>query len=127
PVAGTERTFAVDAVCTAYGFEPDVALARALGCDVVGDAVAHDEDMATSVPGVYVAGEAAGIGGAELATVEGEIAGRAAAGAPVAASDRRAKPADFAAVLADLFDPRPGLDALAAPDTVLCRCEDVTA
>jgi D-hydroxyproline dehydrogenase subunit alpha len=129
PVAGTERTFAVDAVCTAYGFEPDVALARALGCDVVGDAVAHDEDMQTSVPGVFVAGEAAGVGGAELATVEGEIAGRAAAGAPVSAEDRRrrAKAADFADILADLFDPRPGLSRLARPDTVICRCEDVTA
>jgi D-hydroxyproline dehydrogenase subunit alpha len=127
PLPGTERTFAVDAVCTAYGFLPNVELARALGCALAGDAVAHDASMATSVAGVYVAGEAAGIGGAELATVEGQIAGRAAAGAPLAASDRRAKPAGFAAILADLFDPRPGLDALAAPDTVLCRCEDVTA
>jgi D-hydroxyproline dehydrogenase subunit alpha len=74
-----------------------------------------------------VAGEAAGVGGAELATVEGEIAGRAAAGAPVGVSDRRARLADFARILADLFDPYPGLDALATPDTVICRCEDVTA
>ena len=40
---------------------------------------------------------------------------------------RRARLAGFAAVLGDLFDPRPGLLALAEPDTVLCRCEDVTA
>jgi thioredoxin reductase/bacterioferritin-associated ferredoxin len=127
PVAGTERTFSVDAVCTAYGFVPDVALARALGCELEGDAVAHDDAMQTSVAGVYAAGEAAGVGGAELATVEGEIAGRAAAGAPVGPSERRAKLADFARILADLFDPRPGLDRLAGPDTVICRCEDVTA
>jgi D-hydroxyproline dehydrogenase subunit alpha len=129
PLPGTERTLAVDAVCTAYGFEPDVALARALGCELEGDAVAHDDDMETSVPGVFVAGEAAAVGGADLATVEGEIAGRAAAGAPVFAEarGRRAKLADFAGILADLFDPRPGLSRLAAPDTVICRCEDVTA
>jgi thioredoxin reductase/bacterioferritin-associated ferredoxin len=129
PLPGTERTLAVDAVCTAYGFVPDVALARALGCELDGDAVAHDDDMGTSVPGVFVAGEAAGVGGADLARVEGEIAGRAAAGAPVfaAARARRAKLADFAGILADLFDPRPGLSRLAAPDTVICRCEDVTA
>jgi D-hydroxyproline dehydrogenase subunit alpha len=126
PIPGTERSFAVDAVCTAYGFVPNTELARALGCELAGDAVAHDDAMRTSVPGVYVAGEAAGIGGAELATVEGEIAGRAAAGAP-ASSARLDKPAHFARILADLFDPRPGLAALATPDTVLCRCEDVTA
>jgi thioredoxin reductase len=88
PRPGTERTVAVDAVCTAYGFAPDVALARAFGCALAGDAVAHDADMETSVAGVFVAGEAAGIGGAELAAVEGEIAGRVAAGAPVPAGTR---------------------------------------
>ncbi|HWK28802.1 MAG TPA: FAD-dependent oxidoreductase [Solirubrobacter sp.] len=144
---GRERSFEVDAVCTAYGFLPSVDLARALGCELAGDAVAHDADMATSVAGVFVAGEASGVGGAELAVAEGELAGaaaaahvvaspppRAAASSPrVAAPDlaalraRRAKLAAFADVLADLFDPRPGLLALAAPDTVLCRCEDVTA
>jgi NAD(P)H-nitrite reductase large subunit len=126
PVAGTERTFAVDAVCTAYGFVPNTDLARALGCELAGDAVAHDARMQTSVPGVYVAGEAAGIGGAELAIAEGEIAGRAAARAPAGSGDRHTL-ADFARILGDLFDPYPALDALAAPDTVLCRCEDVTA
>jgi D-hydroxyproline dehydrogenase subunit alpha len=129
PLPGTERTFEVDAVCTAYGFLPEVGLARAFGCALAGDAVAHDEDMRTTVPGVFVAGEAAGVGGAELAAVEGEIAGRAATGAPVSAEARRrrAKLADFAGILAELFDSRPGLDRLAAPDTVICRCEDVTA
>ena len=126
PIPGTERTFAVDAVCTAYGFLPNTELARALGCEPAGEAVAHDGAMETSVPGVYVAGEVAGIGGAELATVEGEIAGRAAAGAATGPSARE-KPADFARILGDLFDPHPGLATLATPDTVLCRCEDVTA
>src|SRR4051794_32956399 len=72
--SGAERSFEVDVVCTAYGFLPSVDLARALGCALDGDAVAHDDDMATSVPGVFVAGEAAGIGGADLAQVEGELA-----------------------------------------------------
>ena len=134
--AGRERTFEVDAVCTAYGFTPSVELARALGCDLREDGVAHDEDMRTSLAGVFVAGEAAGIGGADLAITEGELAGRVAAahaGAPRAVGDlsslraRRAKLAGFARILADLFDPRPGLLGLATPDTVLCRCEDVSA
>ena len=77
--AGAEKTFEVDAVCTAYGFLPAVDLARALGCELAGDAVAHNEDMRTSVAGVFVAGEAAGVGGADLALAEGELAGCAAA------------------------------------------------
>jgi thioredoxin reductase/bacterioferritin-associated ferredoxin len=129
---GRERTFEVDAVCTAYGFTPSVELARALGCELRDDGVEHDEDMATSVAGVYVAGEASGIGGADLAQAEGELAGYAAAAhaavpalAPLRA--RRAKLAGFAGILSDLFDPRPGVLGLAQPDTVICRCEDVTA
>jgi NADPH-dependent 2,4-dienoyl-CoA reductase/sulfur reductase-like enzyme len=143
--SGRERTFEVDAVCTAYGFTPSVELARALGCELREDGVAHGEDMGTSVAGVFVAGEASGIGGADLAQVEGELAGHAAAAhaadgragtgngshdgardlAPLRA--RRAKLAGFAGILSDLFDARPGLLGLAQPDTVLCRCEDVTA
>ena len=76
---GAERTFDVDAVCTAYGFLPSVDLARALGCELAGDAVAHNENMQSSVAGVFVAGEATGIGGADLALAEGELAGYAAA------------------------------------------------
>jgi NAD(P)H-nitrite reductase large subunit len=131
PVPGTERTFGVDAVCTAYGFLPNAELARTLGCELEGDAVAHDADMRTSVAGVYVAGEAAGIGGADLARAEGELAGTAAASPSShelsALRGRRERLARFAAILSDLFDPRPGLAGLATPETVLCRCEDVTA
>jgi thioredoxin reductase/bacterioferritin-associated ferredoxin len=135
---GRERSFEVDAVCTAYGFTPSVELARALGCALREDGVEHDDHMRTSVPGVFVAGEVSGIGGADLALVEGELAGDAAADHARAAHDgvardlaplraRRAKLAGFAAILSDLFDPRPGLVGLAGPDTVLCRCEDITA
>jgi NADPH-dependent 2,4-dienoyl-CoA reductase/sulfur reductase-like enzyme len=134
---GDERSFEVDAVCTAYGFTPSVELARALGCELDGERVAHDADMATTVPGVYVAGEAAGVGGAELAQVEGELAGAMAAAHVAdavpgssqltALRAQRAKLAGFARLLGDLFDPRPGLLGLASPGTVLCRCEAITA
>jgi NADPH-dependent 2,4-dienoyl-CoA reductase/sulfur reductase-like enzyme len=129
PVPGSERTFEVDALCTAYGFLPALELGRALGCELDGDALAHDAAMRTSVSHVFVAGEAAGIGGAELALTEGAVAGRRAAGADVPAGlgRRRRRAAHFAGVLDDLFRPGPGLAELPDPDTVLCRCEDVTA
>jgi D-hydroxyproline dehydrogenase subunit alpha len=129
PRAGGERTVEIDAVCTAYGFVPALELPRALGCELAGDAVAHDAEMRTSVPHVYVAGEAAGVGGADLAVLEGSVAGRAAAGAAVPAvlDRRRRHGVRFAELLDALFAPGPGLAELARPDTVLCRCEDVRA
>jgi D-hydroxyproline dehydrogenase subunit alpha len=129
PVPGSERTFEVDALCTAYGFLPALELGRALGCELDGDALAHDAAMRTSVPHVFVAGEAAGVGGAQLALREGAVAGRRAAGAGVPAdlARRRRRAAHFAAVLDDLFRPGPGLAELPDAGTVLCRCEDVTA
>jgi NADPH-dependent 2,4-dienoyl-CoA reductase/sulfur reductase-like enzyme len=115
---------------------PAVELARSLGCALTTEgSVRCDDDMRTSVPHVFAAGEPTGIGGAELAGAEGAIAGAAAAahagrgaGAPPDAglARKRRRHARFAALLADLFAPRPGLWELAAPDTVLCRCEDVT-
>jgi len=133
-----DRAYAVaaDALCTAYGFVPAVELARSLGCALTAEGnVRCDDDLRTSVPHVFAAGEPTGIGGAELASAEGAIAGAAAAGhagrGPVAAPDaglarKRRRHARFAALLDDLFAPRPGLWELAASDTVLCRCEDVT-
>jgi D-hydroxyproline dehydrogenase subunit alpha len=133
-----DRAYAVaaDALCTAYGFVPAVELARSLGCALTAEgSVRCDDDLRTSVPHVFAAGEPTGIGGAELASAEGAIAGAAAAGhagrgpvAPPAAGvvRKRRRHARFAALLGDLFAPQPGLWELAAPDTVLCRCEDVT-
>jgi D-hydroxyproline dehydrogenase subunit alpha len=130
------RTYEADALCTAYGFVPSVELARSLGCALTAaGAVRCDDDMRTTVPHVFAAGEPTGIGGAELASAEGAIAGCAAAAhargsvAPPPSREldrKRRRQARFAAMLADLFAPRPGLWELAAPDTVLCRCEDVT-
>jgi thioredoxin reductase len=130
PLAGSERRFEVDAVCTAYGFLPSTELARTLGCELRGDAVAHDEDMRTTVEGVFVAGEAAGVGGAAMALVEGELAGACAAGGGAGLAElrsRRARAAGFAAILDDLFGRRAGLATLADAGTILCRCEDVAA
>ncbi len=130
PLPGRERSFEVDAVCTAYGFLPSTELARTFGCELRGDAVAHDQDMQTTVKGVFVAGEAAGVGGSDLALLEGELAGTRAARATVDVAKlrrRRDRAAGFATVLEDLFGPRPGLAALADGETILCRCEDVTA
>ncbi|MBV9817151.1 MAG: FAD-dependent oxidoreductase [Solirubrobacterales bacterium] len=140
PMPGTERRLEVDCVCLAYGFVPAVDLAAALGCEIRWDArgqqraVVVDREQRTIAAGVFAAGEATGIGGAGLARAEGAVAGAAAAaeagfgaGPSDAARRARRRHRHLAALLADAYAPRPGVWELAGEDTVVCRCEGVTA
>ena len=98
----------------------------------------RDGEMATSLPGLYAAGDGAGIGGAELARLEGRVAGLAAARRLGRLAERQfraamcresaalAREQRFARLLGELFAPRAGLYDLAGEDTVICRCEEVT-
>jgi hypothetical protein len=88
-----------------------------------------DEYQETSVSGVYCAGEPTGIGGLELSLVEGQIAGYAAVGRQTEARQvfpAREKQRQFARTLNRAFALRDELKVLSEPDTVVCRCEDVT-
>jgi hypothetical protein len=92
--------------------------------------IAIDATGATTVPGVWAAGEGTGVGGVEKSLVEGQIAGLAAAGDRAAAE--RLVPAArrwrrFVAALDRTFALDRRLASLATPDTVVCRCEDVAA
>lgn len=82
----------------------------------------------TSVPHVFCAGEPTGIGGAERAVIEGQIAGLAASGREAEARrllTARERQERFTAALARAFALRPELKLLADLDTIVCRCEDV--
>lgn len=119
-----------DLVACGFGLVPNLELARLLGCRIEAGAVAVDARQQTSVEAVFAAGETTGVGGAEIALVEGQLAGLAAAGvahAPDAARLRRqrARGRAFATRLARAFAPRDELRQLADPSTPLCRCEDV--
>ncbi|MGI6552673.1 MAG: NAD(P)/FAD-dependent oxidoreductase [Bacillota bacterium] len=69
PIAGTEETLEVDTILLAVGLNPMVELASMAGCQVVyspglgGYVPLHDENMATTVPGIFVAGDSGGSGG----------------------------------------------------------------
>jgi D-hydroxyproline dehydrogenase subunit alpha len=121
------RTLACDVLCAAFGLVPNTELARLLACDVVGGAVRTDDAQMTTIADVYCCGEPTGIGGVDLALVEGEIAGFGAAG--VVPSEhlaaRRAVHRREAASLERAFALRPELLALADAETIVCRCEDV--
>ncbi len=118
-----------DYLACGFGLIPNLELAALLGCRLNLMGVAVNEWQQTTVRNVYAAGETTGIGGLELALVEGEIAGYVAAGkAPEARSlfGVREKSRRFAAGLERAFALRPELKHLAQDDTLVCRCEDVT-
>lgn len=85
PVPGTERALEVDTICLAVGLSPLAELAWMVGCrfdyqSALGGWVpVHNDWMETSVPGLYVAGDLAGIEEASTAMEEGRLAGLAAA------------------------------------------------
>ncbi len=105
----TERVFEADLVCLAVGLSPLVELASMAGCELAYDArrgghfPRHDEELQTSVAGLYVAGDVAGVEEASIAMEQGRLAGLNAAralGFGAAASTRRRSAA--AARLAEL-------------------------
>ena len=118
-----------DYLACGFGLTPNIELAEMLGCRTEAGAVVVEEDQRTSVPGVYCAGEATGIGGLDLALVEGEIAGYAAAGRNGEAArlfGARRRHRGFAVALERAFALRVELRDLPAGDTLVCRCEDVS-
>ncbi len=134
---GRERAFAVDTVCAGDGFQPQMEVARMLGCAIARgeDRLAgpvRDDEGATSVSGLWIAGDAGGLGGAQVAAAQGRIAGAAvlrhltpskASDAPAlteSAGARRFQSALWAAYAAPPREPPES-------DTIVCRCETVTA
>ena len=125
------KTWQIECDYLACGFHlvPNLELAELLECEIEDGAVRVDEFQQTSVPHVYAAGEATGIGGLELSLVEGEIAGLAAAGKRDEAKKLfgvRAKGRGFARILNETFALRNELRDLVKLETLVCRCEDVS-
>ena len=82
PIPGTEQTLDVDTICMAVGLSPMSKLARMAGCKMVdrgGLVPVCDEYGQTSVPGIFAAGDVAGIEEASSAMINGRVAGIAAA------------------------------------------------
>ena len=132
PIAETQRTVECDAVALGHGFTPRLEAAIQAGCEISPDRfVRVDEYQRTTTAGVYAAGEITGIGGADAALAEGEIAGLAAAGAMGAgkrwkrAVKKRAQMTAFATRLAT-HAIGSGWVTWLDDDTVVCRCEGTT-
>ncbi|WP_327255601.1 FAD/NAD(P)-dependent oxidoreductase [Streptomyces sp. NBC_01244] len=134
PVPGTARRIPCDAVAVGHGLVPQLELATGLGCATRPSpdatvALELDAEQRTSVPGVWSAGETGGIGGAQLALAEGEIAAHSVAGRPVPARlvRTRTRLRAFAAAMAGAHRPGSGWTGWLREDTDVCRCEEVPA
>ncbi|PNE37787.1 NAD(P)/FAD-dependent oxidoreductase [Streptomyces noursei] len=141
PVRGTGRRIACDALAVGHGLVPQIELATALGCATrpLPDGtrgLALDGLQETSVRGLWAAGETGGVGGAQLARLEGELAavtvaarvlGRPAHGGRVRElTRRRDRMRAFADAMAAVHAPGPGWPRWLTDDTDVCRCEEVT-
>ncbi|HEY0240979.1 MAG TPA: FAD-dependent oxidoreductase, partial [Friedmanniella sp.] len=140
-VPGSERTVAADLVALGWGFTPSLELVTAVGADTrvdVDDSLVTvvDEQLRSTAPHVYVAGEATGVGGAALALQEGELAGlTAAADAGRGRRDdgrqvRRLQGAvrrgrAFATAMHRAHPVPPSWSTWLTGDTLVCRCEEV--
>lgn len=140
---GGNRRVEVDAVALGWGFRPNVELAELLGCDAYFEPgtgerrLVLDEDGRTSRAHVVVAGEVAGVAGVQVAEARGAVAAvhaaelldlavpktmRSAAGRSLRRTEAAAR------WTAGRFTVPPGDVVSALPDdTVVCRCESVTA
>jgi len=85
PIEGTEKDFAVDLILISVGLSATNRILAQAGCqnlyvhEMGGWIPAHNEDMETTVKGIYLAGDAGGIAEASTAMLEGRIAGAAIA------------------------------------------------
>jgi NADPH-dependent 2,4-dienoyl-CoA reductase/sulfur reductase-like enzyme len=144
PRPGTERYLAVDAVAIGYGLLPSIELPRICGCAVEYDRTAltwrpvRSPLFESSVPGIFIVGDGAGIAGAVVAVEEGRVAGLAVAeqlghiGGDAAERLRashlsRLRTLErFRRTLDRTYALQPGLFELWTLSTIACRCEEVT-
>ena len=144
PVPGSGRRIACDALAVGHGLLPQLELALELGAAVRplpdgSPALVVDAAQRTSVAGLWAAGESTGVGGAELALIEGELAARSIAVALAGADPdeapsrgrsllrRRRRLRQFAELMAGCHRPGAGWSDWLPDRTEVCRCEEVTA
>jgi NADPH-dependent 2,4-dienoyl-CoA reductase/sulfur reductase-like enzyme len=144
PLPGREREYEVDAVVVGYGFLSSLELSRLAGCDHRYDSAlggwvpVRDRNLETTVPGIFAAGDGAGVAGAAVALAEGHYAGlnvahrlgrlsgRAYSREASRARGRLLHLAGFRRVMDEIYRFGAGIHELADKDVVLCRCEEVT-
>lgn len=143
-VGAAPRDFEADSLAMGHGLVPATEVTRLLGArhgfvrDSGGWIAERDADMRSSVRRLYVAGDGGGIVGAGPSLLQGRLAGLTAAfdlgrldeaafRAAAAPLRQELGPAErFGRAMGRLMALQPGqLDSM-APETTVCRCEDLT-
>ncbi|KAJ9431808.1 NAD(P)/FAD-dependent oxidoreductase [Pantoea sp. YR343] len=136
------RQHKISAKCVALhqGVVPNQQITRLLECKHFWDKSQHcfrpelNSNFETTVPGVYMIGDGAGIAGAKAAELQGRIVGLTIAADKVPVSLKRIK--SLKGELSREASIRPFLEAYYAPspdilqpadETIVCRCEEITA
>ena len=136
------RRIAAEVVGLGFGLRPNTELTQLAGCAHDYDAtrggwcVRRTADCGTTVPGIFVIGDGAGIGGVERALAEGTVVADVLARGQGRGSDRLAADAgkarralapldSFRKALEAWSGLRPGIFEAVRPETIVCRCEDV--
>ena len=145
PLPGDTKRFDVDTVCIGYGLIPTTWVTSMLGCRHIYDPLIggwvpqFNENMQTDQAGVFVAGDGAGIAGVLVAKMEGTLAGLFAAVHAGSISDDKAMQAarpvrkklagmeKFRRAIDRMYPIYPDLYANMTDDTIVCRCEGITA
>jgi NADPH-dependent 2,4-dienoyl-CoA reductase/sulfur reductase-like enzyme len=145
PITGSEKSVTVDAVGIGFGLQPSVRLARLVGCRTEYDwkrrcfTPITDDWGQSSQPGVYIAGDGAGVGGADWSEVQGRLAGLHAAWSLNRIDSRqidersrewthtKRKIEAYMVQYHKVFTPQDGHYRTTTPETVVCRCEGVSA
>ena len=141
---GTWQEAAADALVLSQGVVPNLHLAAALGCEIAWNPTQAcfepvvDDWGGTTIGNVFVAGDGAGVAGVEAAIARGRLAALAVSNA-LGRIDAAQRDADAEAprrAVTHGLRGRAFLDVLYRPadafrrphgDTLVCRCEEVTA
>ncbi|MDB5875336.1 MAG: FAD/NAD(P)-binding oxidoreductase [Ramlibacter sp.] len=141
---GESQRVAADLLLVHEGVVPSIHITQALGCEHTWSAAQQcftptlDEWGQSSKPGIFVAGDGGGIGGARAACTRGSLAalGIAVGAGKLQEEHARRLAEPMRRQLASELAIRPMLDAMYPPraelfappdDTVVCRCEELTA
>jgi NADPH-dependent 2,4-dienoyl-CoA reductase/sulfur reductase-like enzyme len=142
---GQEHRMPADLLLLHQGVVPNVNFSNAAGCKHVWDETQLafrppvDEWYETSVPGIAIAGDGAGIQGAEAAALQGKLAGLGCAArlGLISGEDRDRRASSLKVQYTKVTQGRKFLDALCQPstafrvppnpETVVCRCEEISA
>ena len=144
PIKGTEKVLEVDAIAYGFGLIPSTTLTWLCGCRHTYDThlgywrVEHNDQMETSIAGVFVAGGGRTIKGYPAAIEEGRVAATEASvhlgHISRKEADRSLEPSRkklkrfrrFGRIIDALSAIRPGVLEVISDDTIVCRCEEVT-